>query len=243
MPLKPEYEAMLKQMAELEGPALVDHARRRSGARCTARCNPKRPDLEVGAVQDADADGVPVRVYRPVGDGPFPVVDDVPRRRLGDRRPRDRRRPEPRRVPPGRGRGGFRGLPARPGASVSGGGGRLLRGDAVDGRGTQATTAATRAGLALAGDSAGGNLAAVVAQMIRDKGGPAVAFQLLVYPVTDGVNFNTDVVPRERPGLHAHRRLHALVLEPLRAERRRPPESLRIAAPSRKPRRPAARRW
>ena len=41
------------------------------------------------------------------------------------------------------------------------------------------------------GDSAGGNLAAVVAQMARDRAGPSVAFQLLVYPVTDGVNFGT----------------------------------------------------
>ena len=39
--------------------------------------------------------------------------------------------------------------------------------------------------LAVAGDSAGGNLAAVVALGARDRGGPAVAFQLLVYPVLD----------------------------------------------------------
>ena len=39
--------------------------------------------------------------------------------------------------------------------------------------------------LAVAGDSAGGNLAAVVCQMARDRSGPAIAFQLLVYPVTD----------------------------------------------------------
>ncbi|HEY6319219.1 MAG TPA: alpha/beta hydrolase, partial [Acidimicrobiia bacterium] len=39
--------------------------------------------------------------------------------------------------------------------------------------------------LAVAGDSAGGNLTAVVAQMARDRGGPALAFQLLVYPVID----------------------------------------------------------
>jgi acetyl esterase len=38
--------------------------------------------------------------------------------------------------------------------------------------------------LVLAGDSAGGNLAAVTAIRIRDEGGPAVAHQLLVYPVT-----------------------------------------------------------
>jgi len=39
--------------------------------------------------------------------------------------------------------------------------------------------------LAVAGDSAGGNLAAVVALMARDRGGPALAFQLLIYPVID----------------------------------------------------------
>ena len=39
--------------------------------------------------------------------------------------------------------------------------------------------------LAVAGDSAGGNLTAVVAQMARDRGGPPLAFQLLVYPVID----------------------------------------------------------
>jgi acetyl esterase len=39
--------------------------------------------------------------------------------------------------------------------------------------------------LAVAGDSAGGNLAAVVALMARDRSGPALRFQLLVYPVTN----------------------------------------------------------
>jgi acetyl esterase len=38
--------------------------------------------------------------------------------------------------------------------------------------------------LAVAGDSAGGNLAAVVCQDLRDAGEPLVRFQLLVYPVT-----------------------------------------------------------
>ncbi|HZN13388.1 MAG TPA: alpha/beta hydrolase [Acidimicrobiales bacterium] len=44
---------------------------------------------------------------------------------------------------------------------------------------------ADAARLAVAGDSAGGNLAAVTPLLARDRGGPAIAFQLLVYPVTD----------------------------------------------------------
>jgi acetyl esterase len=39
--------------------------------------------------------------------------------------------------------------------------------------------------LAIGGDSAGGNLTAVVAQMARDRRGPKLAYQLLIYPVTD----------------------------------------------------------
>lgn len=39
--------------------------------------------------------------------------------------------------------------------------------------------------LAVAGDSAGGNLAAAVAIAARDRGGPALRHQLLIYPVTD----------------------------------------------------------
>jgi acetyl esterase len=39
--------------------------------------------------------------------------------------------------------------------------------------------------IAVAGDSAGGNLSAVTAILARDAGGPELCFQLLVYPVTD----------------------------------------------------------
>jgi acetyl esterase len=38
--------------------------------------------------------------------------------------------------------------------------------------------------LAVGGDSAGGALAAVVTQMAKEKGGPRVAYQLLLFPVT-----------------------------------------------------------
>jgi len=39
--------------------------------------------------------------------------------------------------------------------------------------------------VAIGGDSAGGNLATVIALMARDAGGPALSFQLLIYPATD----------------------------------------------------------
>jgi acetyl esterase len=39
--------------------------------------------------------------------------------------------------------------------------------------------------VAVGGDSAGGNLAAVVSLMARDRGGPKIAYQLLIYPATD----------------------------------------------------------
>lgn len=44
--------------------------------------------------------------------------------------------------------------------------------------------------IAVAGDSAGGNLAAVVPLMARDRGGPPIALQVLIYPITD-YDFNT----------------------------------------------------
>ncbi len=42
-----------------------------------------------------------------------------------------------------------------------------------------------RARVAVGGDSAGGNLAAVVALIARDRGAPALCYQLLIYPATD----------------------------------------------------------
>ena len=44
--------------------------------------------------------------------------------------------------------------------------------------------------IAVGGDSAGGTQAAVVTMMARDRGGPHIALQLLIYPITD-YNFDT----------------------------------------------------
>jgi acetyl esterase len=45
--------------------------------------------------------------------------------------------------------------------------------------------------LAVVGNSAGGNMAAAVTLMAKDKKGPKLRFQVLLWPVTDA-NFNTD---------------------------------------------------
>ncbi|RTL71757.1 MAG: alpha/beta hydrolase [Hyphomicrobiales bacterium] len=58
--------------------------------------------------------------------------------------------------------------------------------------------------LAVGGDSAGGNLSAVVALMARDKGGPALKLQVLIYPAVDftmsakSFETNGDVLPLTR---------------------------------------------
>ena len=44
--------------------------------------------------------------------------------------------------------------------------------------------------LAIAGDSVGGNMTAAVAIMTKERGGPAIRYQALLYPVTDA-NFET----------------------------------------------------
>jgi acetyl esterase len=57
--------------------------------------------------------------------------------------------------------------------------------DAYDALAWAAGSLADGRPLVVAGDSAGGNLAAVAALRARDSGGPALALQVLVYPVTD----------------------------------------------------------
>ena len=72
-----------------------------------------------------------------------------------------------------------------------------------------AETLGVDAGLiAVGGDSAGGNLAAVTAILARDRGAPALVFQLLIYPATDQAS--------ERPSWHQFGRGYLLELESIR---------------------------
>ena len=193
MPLNPEYQALLEQTAQLEGPPLVDLPVE-AGRQMYRTMQPEVPEIEVGGVLDTDADGVPVRVYQPVGEGPFPVVMMFHGGGwvIGDLTTADGQSREVcRQVEAVVISVDYRLAPEHPFPAAAD--------DCYAATQWAAQNAQRFRGdpgrLALAGDSAGGNLAAVVAQMIRDKGGPAVAFQLLVYPVTDGVNF-------DRPSYH-----------------------------------------
>ncbi len=64
----------------------------------------------------------------------------------------------------------------------------------------QAELVAEPAGIVVSGDSAGGNLAAAVALMARDRGGPEIAFQALIYPATDLNTFETESYAQNAEG-------------------------------------------
>ena len=83
--------------------------------------------------------------------------------------------------------------------------------------------------LAVGGDSAGGNLAAVVGLMARDRGAPRLRYQILVYPAVD-CEMTHPSIARFAEGLFADPGDDAVVLRPLSAAA--PPIS-RIGAPRR----------
>jgi acetyl esterase len=145
------------------------------------------PAPEIGAVRDLTADGVPVRLYRPKG---VPASTALPVLVyfhgggwvIGDLETHDVL---------------CRQLTAGAGISVVAVDYRLAPEHkfpaAIDDAWAATRWVAAHAAdlaidarrLAVGGDSAGGNLAAVVALMARDAGGPSIALQMLNYPVTD----------------------------------------------------------
>jgi acetyl esterase len=189
MPLQPEIEALLARMAASGAPPLerqsVAEARRRYIASSAALQGP--PVLVAAAADRAipgPAGDLRVRVYTPHGEPPFPIVIwfhgggwvvgtldtyDSLCRALAAAVPAvvvavDYRLAPEDRFPAAVEDGYAATLWASRNAAALGG---------------------SQQRLAVAGDSAGGNLAAVVALGARDRGGPAIGFQLLVYPITD----------------------------------------------------------
>ena len=184
---------------------------------------PAAPDLAVGAVQDridsgtgrCDSDAhLHAERQRSVSD-----LRQFPRRRLGDRRSRHGRRDR-------RARSASASAASSCRSTIG-----SRRNIGFRRRSTTATrrrsgpprtprrSTATQNRLAVGGESAGGNLAAVVSHLARDSNGPAIAFQLLAYPVTDA-DFATRVVSRQRRRLSADARRHGMVLGHVLSERR-----------------------
>ena len=120
----------------------------------------------------------------------------LPRRRLGPGRHRRQRPAGPGAGPAHRVRGRAGRLPAGPGVPVSHRGEDAWAALRWARRPAARTSPAAPVPLIVAGDSAGGNLAAVVALLAR-AGGPPIAAQVLVYPVTD-CDFRHHVL--HRPG-------------------------------------------
>ena len=186
MPLDPNVKSMLDDMAAQEAPAF--HEVSPEAARVMVREMGMAGEPEpVEAVADRTIPGpggdIPIRVYTPKGDTPLPVLVYFHGGGwvICDLETHD---------------GVCRALTNAAGCIVVSVDYRLApehkfpaaADDAFAATEWVAANAASFGGdpgrVAVAGDSAGGNLAAVVAQIARARG-PKLAFQLLVYPVTD----------------------------------------------------------
>jgi acetyl esterase len=188
MPLNPEAQAVLDQMASSGVPPLHTlsvEAARQLIIDLFATKGEREP---VGKVEDRGVPGpagqIPVRIYTPTGSGPFPMLvyfhgggwvignietHDAPCRALANQAGSIVVSVDYRLAPEHR-------FPAGPEDCYAATRWAADHAEEIGGDPRR---------LAVGGDSAGGNLAAVVAQMARDRGGPPLAFQLLVYPVTD----------------------------------------------------------
>jgi acetyl esterase len=188
MALDPQVRAILDQIAEIGNRPLHEQSVREARQGAAAMAAMQDPPAPVAGVEDRNLPGpggaLPVRIYVPFGTGPFPVVmyfhgggwviggiessDGLCRSLANASRcivvSVD-----------------YRLAPEHPfPAAVD---------DAFAATLWAAENASSLGGdplrIAVCGDSAGGNLAAVVAQIARDRGNLTIQFQLLIYPVTD----------------------------------------------------------
>ncbi len=191
MPLDPQIMQVMEQVAALGLPQA--HTVSPAEARANAKLRPRAPGPEVAKVEDRNIPGpdgdVPVRIYTPEGDGPFPILAWYHGGGwvVGDLESAD---------------GSARNLCVGGQCVVVSVDYRLAPETKFPGPAEDCWAATTwavgnassfngdPARLAVGGDSAGGNLAAAMSLMTADRGGPEIALQLLVYPVTD-VDFNT----------------------------------------------------
>lgn len=195
MPLDPQAEAFIRQLEEAGGPPLneMTPAEARAALAATVEDSAGEPE-PVGDISNRAIPGplgdVPIRVYAPEGGGPFPALVYF------------------------HGGGWVAGdlemvntlctmLANRANAVVVSVDYRLAPEHKFPApladcyAATQwvsdnaAELGADPRRIAVGGDSAGGNLAAAVAVMARDSGGPDLAFQVLFYPVIN-LDYETD---------------------------------------------------
>ncbi len=188
MPLDPQAKALLDQQAALKEPPLHQMTPAQARASIEAGIDRVTPREAVARVEDREIPGphgpIPVRIYTPEGPGPFPilvyfhgggwVVCSIETHDAWSRHITNsigcivvsvNYRQAPEHPFPAAVDDCFAAVrwAAAEGASFNGDGSRL----------------------AVAGDSAGGNLSAAVALLARDQGGPKLAYQVLITPATD----------------------------------------------------------
>ncbi|MCR9276482.1 MAG: alpha/beta hydrolase [Pseudomonadaceae bacterium] len=186
MPLAPEYQAMLEQLQAAPGPSITSMSPVESRA-LYGMMRPADAAVAIAEVENTNAPGpagdIPVRIYKPGSDGPHGIVvnfhgggwvfgdldtsDNVCRTLASDA---DcvvvsvdyRLAPEH----------------PYPAAVEDAWAATMWVADNIEALGGNGKIAVT-------GESAGGNLAAIVARKAAEHGAPAIALQLLMYPVTD----------------------------------------------------------
>lgn len=194
MPLDKQVEAFMKLLAEAGGPALNEMpptaAREASAALGQFGGVPEPVASIVNRTVPGPLGEIPVRIYTPVGDGPFPILMYF------------------------HGGGWVIGSPDtvettctmlanRAGAIVISVDYRLAPEHKFPAAAEDCYAATLWAAenareiggdperIAVSGDSAGGNLAAVISIMARETGAPKLTYQVLFYPVTD-YSFETE---------------------------------------------------
>ncbi len=186
MPLDPELAPLLEMFKELGMP---DPATAQpEDFRAAMAAIPVENPTAVAATQDrmipGPAGDIPVRIYTPEGDGPFPlmmmfhgggwVIGDLETQDEASRQfcagasavvvsVDYRLAPEAK-------------FPAAPEDCYAATAWAVAHADELGADGNR---------VCVAGDSAGGNLATVVAMLARERGGPEIRHQLLIYPATD----------------------------------------------------------
>ena len=184
MPLHPQAQTVCDAANALERPALADEnlqLQRQGFGMLMLLAGEAEP---VHLVEDRDAEGIPVRIYRPSPDADLPIVVylhgggwtigsveqyDPVMRQVANAANAIVVAPE------------YRLAPEHPFPAPLDDCWRALCWTAKN----ASTFGGDGSRLAVMGDSAGGNLSAVCALQARDAGGPELAIQVLVYPVTD----------------------------------------------------------